>query len=164
LDGRKVAEGSTVVKVDQPKLWSPASPTLYQLKVFMQDESGQELDRVESYAGIREVGKIKDKDGNWRFTLNGKTIFHWGPLDQGWWPDGLLTQPSEDAMLFEINFLKQAGFNMIRKHIKVEPRLYYYHCDRLGMLVWQDQVSGGKNPKWYRLDPTKNKNHSTHAL
>jgi arylsulfatase A-like enzyme len=156
-----VAEGSTVVKVDQPKLWSPDSPTLYQLKVFMQDESGQELDRVESYAGIREVGKVKDKDGNWRFTLNGKTIFHWGPLDQGWWPDGLLTPPSEDAMLFEINFLKQAGFNMIRKHIKVEPRLYYYHCDRLGMLVWQDQVSGGPNPNWYRLDPTKNKNHST---
>lgn len=159
LDGRKVAEGSTVVKVDQPKLWSPASPTLYQLKVFMQDESGQDLDRVESYAGIREVGKIKDKDGNWRFTLNGKTIFHWGPLDQGWWPDGLLTPPSEDAMLFEINFLKQAGFNMIRKHIKVEPRLYYYHCDRLGMLVWQDQVSGGPNPNWYRLDPSRNKKH-----
>ena len=164
LDGQKVAEGSTVLKVDQPKLWSPDSPTLYQLKVFMQDESGEELDRVESYAGIREVGKIKDEDGNWRFTLNGKTIFHWGPLDQGWWPDGLLTPPSEDAMLFEIDFLKQAGFNMIRKHIKIEPRLYYYHCDRLGMLVWQDQVSGGPNPNWFRLDPSRNKNHRTPEL
>ncbi|MCA9046374.1 MAG: glycoside hydrolase family 2, partial [Planctomycetaceae bacterium] len=77
----------------------------------------------------------------------------WGPLDQGWWPDGLLTPPSDEAMLFDIEWLKKAGFNMIRKHIKVEPRRYYYHCDRLGMMVWQDQVSSGNNPPWTRLDP-----------
>lgn len=86
-----------------------------------------------------------------RFTLNGKEIFHLGPLDQGWWPDGLLTPPSDEAIQFEIEFLKSAGFNMIRKHIKVEPRRYYYHCDRLGMMVWQDQVSAGNNPPWTRL-------------
>jgi beta-galactosidase len=80
-------------------------------------------------------------------------IFHWGTLDQGWWPDGLLTPPSDAAMLYDIEVLKEMGFNMIRKHIKVEPRRYYYHCDRLGMLVWQDQVSGGENPPWTRLEP-----------
>jgi beta-galactosidase len=108
---------------------------------------------VQSHAGIRTVGKTRDADGHWRFTLNGEIIFHWGTLDQGWWPDGLLTPPSDEAMLFEIGWLKSAGFNMIRKHIKVEPRRYYYHCDRLGMLVWQDQVSGGPNPQWTRLKP-----------
>ena len=90
--------------------------------------------------------KSSDPQGHWRFTLNGEPIFHWGPLDQGWWPDGLLTPPSDEAMLFDIEWLKAAGFNMIRKHIKVEPRRYYYHCDRLGMMVWQDQVSGGREP------------------
>ncbi len=111
------------------------------------------IDEVGSYAGIRSVGKTRDQDGNLRFTLNGEIVFHWGPLDQGWWPDGLLTPPSDEAMLSDIEFLKAAGFNMIRKHIKVEPRRYYYHCDRLGMLVWQDQVSGGSSPPWTRLAP-----------
>jgi beta-galactosidase/beta-glucuronidase len=96
---------------------------------------------------------VRDKDGHLRMTLNGQPIFHLGPLDQGWWPDGLLTPPSDEAMLYDIEFLKSAGFNMIRKHIKVEPRRYYYHCDRLGMMVWQDQVSGGKNPPWTRMEP-----------
>jgi beta-galactosidase len=103
--------------------------------------------------GIRSVGKTRDKEGHLRFTLNGEQIFHLGPLDQGWWPDGLLTPPSDEAMLFDIQFLKAAGFNMIRKHIKVEPRRYYYHCDRLGMMLWQDQVSAGNNPPWTRLKP-----------
>ena len=74
--------------------------------------------------------------------LNGKPIFQHGPLDQGWWPDGLLTPPSDEAMAWEIGWLKKAGFNMLRKHIKVEPDRYYYHCDRLGILVWQDMPSG----------------------
>ena len=108
---------------------------------------------MSSYAGIRTVGKKADADGHLRLTLNGENIFHWGPLDQGWWPDGLLTPPSDEAMLFDIEYLKKAGFNMIRKHIKVEPRRYYYHCDRLGMLVWQDQVSGAVNPAWTRMVP-----------
>ncbi|MFZ9090943.1 MAG: glycoside hydrolase family 2 TIM barrel-domain containing protein, partial [Planctomycetaceae bacterium] len=109
-----------------------------------------------SYTVIRSVGRARDADGHWRFTLNGQRLFHWGTLDQGWWPDGLLTPPSDEAMRFDIEWLKSAGFNMIRKHIKVEPRRYYYHCDRLGMLVWQDQVSGSEKetwPEWTRLAP-----------
>ncbi|MCO8124618.1 glycoside hydrolase family 2 [Stieleria sp. TO1_6] len=139
------------VTLDSPKLWSPDSPHLYELEISLLGPSGQTVDQVHSYAGIRSVGKTRDADGHWRMTLNGEIIFHWGPLDQGWWPDGLLTPPSDEAMLFDIEWLKSAGFNMIRKHIKVEPRRYYYHCDRLGMMVWQDQVSGGRNPKWTHL-------------
>jgi hypothetical protein len=144
---------SVELTVADAKLWSPSSPHLYDIEVVLTAAAGNELDRVQSYAGIRSVGKFKDADGHWRFTLNGEPIFHWGPLDQGWWPDGLLTPPSDEAMLFDIEWLKAAGFNMIRKHIKVEPRRYYYHCDRLGMLVWQDQVSGGTKPAWTRLTP-----------
>jgi len=141
------------VQIPKARLWSPASPYLYNLAIVLKDESGTVLDTVSSYAGIRTVGKAKDAGGNLRFTLNGQEIFHWGPLDQGWWPDGLLTPPSDEAMRFEIEWLKKAGFNMIRKHIKVEPRRYYYHCDRLGMMLWQDQVSGGPSPKWTFLNP-----------
>lgn len=155
LDGKEVARaqgsGTTLsFQLEDPRLWSPASPVLYDLEVRFGD------DVVQSYFGVREVGKVKGDDGHWRFTLNGEPIFHWGPLDQGWWPDGLLTPPSDEAMAFDVQWLKRAGFNMIRKHIKVEPRRYYYHCDRLGMMVWQDQVSGGVGeawPKWTRLDP-----------
>ena len=148
---------SIELAIANAKLWSPSSPHLYSIDAMLLDDAGKVVDRVQSYAGIRTVGKVKDADGHWRFTLNGDVIFHWGPLDQGWWPDGLLTPPSDEAMLFDIQWLKDAGFNMIRKHIKVEPRRYYYHCDRLGMMVWQDQVSGGVQgkdwPKWTRLDP-----------
>lgn len=149
--------GAVTLKIANPKLWSPASPHLYDLEIRLLDDAGKTLDRVQSYAGIRTVGKAKDADGHWRFTLNGEPIFPWGPLDQGWWPDGLLTPPSDEAMAFDIQWLKSAGFNMIRKHIKVEPRRYYCHCDRLGMMVWQDHVSGGNgtlgSPKWTRLKP-----------
>ena len=147
--------GSTAAElvVKSPKLWSPSSPHLYPLTVALLDGNGAVVDEVSSYIGIRTVGKTRDEQGNLRFTLNGETIFHLGPLDQGWWPDGLLTPPSDEAMLYDIEQLKAAGFNMIRKHIKVEPRRYYYHCDRLGMMLWQDQVSGGKNPPWTRLQP-----------
>ncbi|MCA9198665.1 MAG: glycoside hydrolase family 2, partial [Planctomycetales bacterium] len=147
------AAAGLTVKLDSPKLWSPTSPHLYDLELRWKDDGGQLLDQVTSYAGIRSVGKVQDADGHWRFTLNGEILFHWGPLDQGWWPDGLLTPPSDEAMRFDIQYLQDAGFNMIRKHIKVEPRRYYYHCDKMGMLVWQDQVSGGRGPKWTRLDP-----------
>jgi hypothetical protein len=142
-----------VAKVADAKLWSPASPFLYDLELDLLDGAGRVVDTVSSYAGIRTVGKRKDAQGHLRFTLNGEDLFHWGPLDQGWWPDGLLTPPSEEAVAFEIGWLKRAGFNMIRKHIKVEPRLYYYQCDRIGMMVWQDHVSGGKGPAWTFLKP-----------
>lgn len=153
---RNVAAGdavlSTRVLVPDAKLWSPSSPFLYDLSVTLEAADGRVLDQAMSYTGIRSLGKVRDENGHLRFTLNGTPVFHLGPLDQGWWPDGLLTPPSEEAMLFDIEFLRDAGFNMIRKHIKVEPRRYYYHCDRLGMMVWQDQVSGGRDPAWTRLD------------
>ncbi len=139
-----------VLTVPAAKLWSPASPHLYDLQWVVSD-GDEVLDRVDGYVGIRNVGKIRDENGHWRMSLNGEVLFHWGPLDQGWWPDGLLTPPSDEAMRFDVDFLKQAGFNMIRKHIKVEPRRFYEYCDRVGMLVWQDQVSGGPGPPWTRL-------------
>lgn len=147
------AKNGVTMTIENAKLWSPSTPHLYDVRVSLMGEDGKAVDTIETYAGIRTVGKERDADGHLRFTLNGKPVFHWGPLDQGWWPDGLLTPPSDEAMLFDIEYLKSAGFNMIRKHIKVEPRRYYYHCDRMGMLVWQDQVSGGANPPWTRLDP-----------
>jgi beta-galactosidase len=160
LDGTNVAATKTVpvaeprfdVQLPNARRWSPDDPYLYSLKLELLDAGGAVIDQVESYAGVRSVGKVMAPDGHLRFTLNGKVIFHLGPLDQGWWPDGLLTPPSDEAMLSDIRFLKEAGFNMIRKHIKVEPRRYYTHCDRIGMMVWQDQVSGGKQPKWTRLE------------
>lgn len=148
------ASGNEVtLTVPNAKLWSPKSPHLYELELTLTTPSGKVIDKVKSYAGIRTVGTAKDEKGNLVLTLNGEPIFHWGPLDQGWWPDGLLTPPSDEAMLYDVEFLRDAGFNMIRKHIKVEPRRYYYHCDRLGMMLWQDQVSGGPSPEWTRLAP-----------
>lgn len=153
--GKTVAQatGALTLKIPQAKLWSPAQPQLYDLKVTLSDAAGKTIDQVASYTALRKVGRVRDAAGNFRFTLNDRPIFHWGPLDQGWWPDGLLTPPSDLAMAFEIQWLKDAGFNMIRKHIKVEPRRYYRHCDEIGMLVWQDQVSGGKSPPWTRFGP-----------
>ena len=155
--GQKVAsaEATGELKINLPdaKLWSPASPNLYDLTLELLDPQGAVIDSVKSYAGIREVGQKRDANGNLKFTLNGEEIFHWGPLDQGWWPDGLLTPPSDAAMRSDVDFLKQAGFNMIRKHIKVEPLRYYHYCDRVGILLWQDQVSGGPSPKWTFMNP-----------
>ncbi len=119
------------------RYWSPDDPFLYTVKI----KAGQ--DTVESYFGMREFSIRRGADGQVRFALNGKPIFQSGLLDQGYWSDGLYTPPSDDAMVFEISQLKQLGFNMLRKHIKIEPLRWYYHCDRLGMLVWQDFVSGG---------------------
>jgi beta-galactosidase len=165
FEGKKVASAEGVDEIKIPiadaKLWSPAQPNLYDLRIELLNRSGKAVDEAKSYAGIREVGSRRDAAGNLRFTLNGREIFHWGPLDQGWWPDGLLTPPSDAAMRSDIDFLKAAGFNMIRKHIKVEPRRYYAYCDHIGMMMWQDQVSAtgqGKDgrdlsPRWTRLDP-----------
>lgn len=153
LGGRVVARGEgpphkLVLIIPDPQLWSPESPTLYDLEIT----AGE--DTVRSYVGIRESSRRRDADGHWRLTLNGRESFQFGTLDQGWWPDGLLTPPSDEAMVSDIEFLKAAGFNTIRKHIKVEPRRYYYHCDRLGVLLWQDHVSAmADNPPWTRLQP-----------
>ena len=144
--------GPLTLAIPDAKLWSPQSPAIYDLKVELLDGEGTVVDSAKSYTALRKVGKAKDRNGHWRFTLNDKPIFHWGPLDQGWWPGGLLTPPSDEAMVSDIEFLREAGFNMIRKHIKIEPRRYYMHCDRLGMMMWQDQVSGGASPRWTRFD------------
>ncbi|MCA9059511.1 MAG: glycoside hydrolase family 2, partial [Planctomycetaceae bacterium] len=111
--------GTPTLSIPQPHLWSPADPHLYDLRVEILDAAGSVVDAADSYFGMREVGTFRDSNGHMRFTLNGAEIFHWGPLDQGWWPDGLLTPPSDEAMVSDIQFLQDAGFNMIRKHIKV---------------------------------------------
>ena len=161
----------TLIPIDHARLWSPADPFLYDLKAELvrvrnpmpsgagqrtprfgqterllyakADVQGAPLDSVTSYFGMRKIsigaGPVANQPV---LLLNGRPLFQHGPLDQGWWPDGLLTPPSDEAMKWEIGWLRQAGFNMLRKHIKVEPARYYYHCDRLGMLVWQDMPSG----------------------
>ena len=107
--------------VPSAKLWTPENPHLYDLQLDLLD-GDVVSDTVESYVGIRTVGKQRDAAGHLRMTVNGEMCFHLGPLDQGWWPDGLLTAPSDEAMRSDVEFLKQAGFNMIRKHVKLEPR------------------------------------------
>ncbi len=119
-------------------LWSPENPKLYKVKIT--NSSG---DEVLSYFGVRSFGKTKDENGLARLTLNGKPYFFNGVLDQGYWSDGLLTHPSDKAILDELKMLKGMGFNTVRKHIKIEPMRWYYHCDRLGLVVWQDFVNGG---------------------
>jgi beta-galactosidase/beta-glucuronidase len=138
----KQAEGRVVLAIPNPKAWSPANPYLYDLQVKL-IRDGQILDEVESYFAMRKFGLMHDAQGHLRFALNNQPLFLYGPLDQGFFPDGLYTPPSEEAMLFDIEYTRQIGCNMIRKHIKVEPLRWYYHCDRLGMIVWQDMPNGG---------------------
>ena len=152
-DGKTLAERSSMagqpvhLAVEHPRLWSPDDPYLYDLTVTLVRD-GRVIDRAESYAALREIATGRDANGIERMTLNGRPLLHFGPLDQGWWPDGLYTAPTDEALLYDIRFTKQLGFNMIRKHIKVEPERWYWHCDRLGILVWQDMPCGGR-----RYDP-----------
>ena len=117
--------------------WSPENPKLYDFTVSCGEDS------VESYFAMRKFSVGKDRSGKPRLFLNGRPYFHNGLLDQGYWPDGLYTAPTDEAMIFDIETAKAMGFNVLRKHIKVEPLRWYYHCDRLGMLVWQDMPCGG---------------------
>jgi len=126
-----------------PVLWRPEKPYLYDLTVELYQD-GNKTDQVGSYFGMRKFSMESDEHGRLRFCLNHKPLFQYGPLDQGYWPDGLHTPPSEEAMRSDLEFLKGIGCNMLRKHIKVEPARYYYDCDHLGFIVWQDMVSGGK--------------------
>lgn len=126
--------------VPNPKLWSPDSPFLYDLKVRVLD--GEEtVDEVDSYFGMREIGTKRGADGKLRMTLNGEILFHLATLDQGYWPDGIYTAPTDEALAFDLEQHKELGFNAVRKHIKVEPDRWFYHADRLGLLVWQDMPS-----------------------
>jgi len=127
----------TCIPVENMRLWSPEDPYLYDISF----ERGE--DRVESYFGMRKFSLGKDANGVPRLMLNNAPYFHNGLLDQGYWPDGLLTAPGDGALLHDIKTCKALGFNMLRKHIKIEPLRWYYHCDREGMLVWQDMVNGG---------------------
>ena len=147
LDGRAVAARASgpwgqpiVLHFRRPTLWSPARPFLYTLRVRL--ESG---DSVESYAGLRKIAVQRDAAGVNRLFLNNQPLFQYGLLDQGWWPDGLYTAPTDAALASDIETTKRLGFNLIRKHVKVEPARWYYHCDRLGVLVWQDMPSGGRS-------------------
>ncbi|GAP13020.1 beta-galactosidase/beta-glucuronidase [Longilinea arvoryzae] len=123
--------------------WSPDDPHLYDLRVRLV-QAGNVLDEVGSYFAMRKFGLAADGAGHLRFTLNDRPLFLYGPLDQGYFPDGLYTPPSEAAMLYDIEYVRNLGCNMIRKHIKVEPLRWYAACDRLGMIVWQDMPNGGR--------------------
>ncbi len=127
------------IPVPNAKLWSPENPFLYTIKLTL-----GKSDEVSSYFGMRKFSIMKDENGYSRLALNNKPYFQRGLLDQGYWPESGLTAPTDEAMIFDISEMKRLGFNMLRKHIKEEPLRWYYHCDRLGMLVWQDMMSGGK--------------------
>jgi hypothetical protein len=129
--------GPLVLSIPNPKLWTPDDPFLYGLKVEL-IRGTEVIDSVDSYFGMREISLGKCEQGFTRMMLNGKFVWQHGPLDQGWWPDGLYTAPTDEALVYDVIVTKQLGFNMLRKHVKVEPARFYYHCDRLGMLVWQD--------------------------
>nr|WP_069853738.1 LamG-like jellyroll fold domain-containing protein [Actinoalloteichus hymeniacidonis] len=155
LDGsRRVSrtQGAAGEPIDLPvpdtKTWSPDSPFLYDLEVVLKD-GNRPVDRVSSYFGMREIGMAEGEDGRLRMTLNGEILFHMSTLDQGYWPDGIYTAPTDEALAFDLEQHKVLGFNTVRKHIKTEPDRWYYHADRLGLLVWQDMPSmrtGGRPP------------------
>ena len=144
---RALAGTEVEIPVPDAHLWSPDDPFLYDLEVSLRVD-GKVVDRVQSYCAMRQVGVTVGPDGIKRLALNGKPVFMYGPLDQGWWPDGLYTAPTDEALAFDIQKTKDWGFNMIRKHVKVEPARWYYHCDRLGILVWQDMPSGEWTSPW----------------
>jgi len=155
MDGSKVVATAQsinhlpveIVMPDQVKLWSPDSPFLYDLEITLWNGTKQ-IDKVKSYAAMRKYSIKRDENGIVRLQLNNKNLFQFGPLDQGWWPDGLYTAPTDEALKFDIQKTKDFGFNMIRKHVKVEPARWYTYCDRLGIIVWQDMPSGDGGPQW----------------
>jgi hypothetical protein len=149
LDGEKsVATGKSgeLIKIEGAKLWSPDSPHLYNLKITAGD------DVVSSYFGLRKIEISPDEKGVPRIKLNGKEIMQVGPLDQGFWPDGIYTAPTEAAMVYDLEVTKKLGFNMVRKHVKVEPQRWYYHADKMGLLVWQDMPNAmsGERGEWQK--------------
>ena len=131
------------LQLNQPKLWSPTNPFLYDFKLSLIND-GKVVDEVSSYFGMRKISMGRDQEGYMRILLNNEIIYQLGPLDQGYWPDGILTPASDQALRYDIAYLKKIGANMDRMHMKVQPERWYYHCDQLGILVWQDMVSPTK--------------------
>jgi beta-galactosidase/beta-glucuronidase len=148
LTEQSVAAGENLkLTISNPKLWSPENPFLYNLTISLL-RNGKAVDEANSYFAMRKISMGKDNNGVQRMLLNNRFVFQYGPLDQGWWPDGLYTAPSDEALKFDVVQTKEMGFNMIRKHVKVEPARWYYHCDQLGVLVWQDMPSGDLGARW----------------
>lgn len=147
--------GNIDFQIPSPTLWTPETPKLYNLEISL-CRGKEVLDKVTSYFAMREISIARDEAGYKRICLNNRPIFQYGTLDQGWWPDGLLTPPSPEAMIWDMIQLKEMGFNTIRKHIKVEPAAYYYYADSLGMMVWQDMPSGFATAR-------KEKEHLSHT-
>ncbi len=131
------------LSIPSPKLWSPDAPNLYDLDITI-DEGGKVVDKVSGYFGMRKFSRAM-VDGHPAILLNNKPLYMYGPLDQGWWPDGLLTPPSYEAMVYDLQVMKDFGMNMVRKHIKLENDLWFEWCDRHGLVVWQDMPSGCGN-------------------
>jgi len=157
LSGGKTLASATVepgtmaeLKPANPHLWSPDDPFLYELEFKVRDSRGKLSDKARGYTALRQFSTVLDSNGCKRMALNGKALFQYGPLDQGWWPDGLYTAPTEEAMIFDLQKTKEYGFNMLRKHVKVEPATFYYACDKLGLIVWQDMpnMSDNEKGKW----------------
>lgn len=147
-----VAEQTTqdtavLLTIQNPELWSPTTPHLYDLKITVL-RKGKVIDEVKSYFAMRKTSIAPDKNGIMKMMINNQFVFQYGPLDQGWWPDGLYTAPTDAALKYDIEMTKEMGFNMIRKHIKVEPARWYRYCDEIGILVWQDMPSGDLGNRW----------------
>ncbi|HLN55032.1 MAG TPA: glycoside hydrolase family 2 TIM barrel-domain containing protein, partial [Bacteroidales bacterium] len=159
-EGKSVAEASgecgsnIVLNIENPVLWSVDNPFLYDVSIDL--KAGNEVtDRITSVAGMRKISIGKSKDGFTRMLLNNEFVFQNGPLDQGFWPDGLYTPPTQKAMIYDLQMIKKMGFNMLRKHVKVENRIYYNWCDKMGILVWQDMPSGDNSIRGDMPDITK---------
>lgn len=158
--GKKINEISAPLKkhtqtsltIPNPEQWTPDNPYLYDLKYEI-IRNGIPLDEATSYTAFRKISMEEDENGIQRMLLNDEFVFHYGPLDQGWWPDGLYTAPTDEALAFDIKKTKEMGFNMIRKHIKVESARWYYHTDKLGVLVWQDMPSGDLGDNHWDMRP-----------
>jgi beta-galactosidase/beta-glucuronidase len=145
--GKGIGGQQILLPIPDAKRWSPESPFLYDMEVTL-THNGKIADKVKSYFGMRKISTKRDDAGIVRLQLNNKDYFQFGPLDQGWWPDGLYTAPTDEALKSDIVKTKELGFNLIRKHVKVEPARWYYHCDHEGILVWQDMPSGDEGAGW----------------
>ncbi|HAT91652.1 MAG TPA: beta-galactosidase, partial [Sphingobacterium sp.] len=152
----QIGQPNTSFDLSVPNLepWSPSNPKLYDLEIQL-IRKGKIVDQAKSYFAMRKIAMQKDENGVQRLMLNNKFTFQYGPLDQGWWPDGLHTAPTDEALKFDVVKTKEMGFNMIRKHIKVEPARWYRYCDSIGMLVWQDMPSGDLGGNHWDMQPGK---------